>query len=102
MVFRRATLPAVLSWADKPVMIDINWNTYLIACQCYNYIACTGAQLLSVCVEFHRVGGTGLFPVPTLTPPYVPFGIRRFFICDETLRNNPIETHNQIFAGHHF
>lgn len=45
MAFQRAILPAVLSWADKLVMIGKYWNTYLIACQCYiYYIAYTGAQ----------------------------------------------------------
>ena len=34
MAFQRAILPAVLSWADKLVMIGKYWNTYLIACQC--------------------------------------------------------------------
>ena len=44
MAFQRAILPAVLSWADKLVMIGKYWNTYLIACQCYiYYIAYTGA-----------------------------------------------------------
>ena len=31
MAFQRAILPAVLSWADKLVMIGKYWNTYLIA-----------------------------------------------------------------------
>ena len=50
MAFQRAILPAVLSWADKLVMIGKYWNTYLIACQCYiYYIAYTGApSLLSI------------------------------------------------------
>ena len=53
MAFRRATLPAVLSWTDKPVMIGITWNTYLIACQCYiYYIAYTGALEIS---NFSRI-----------------------------------------------
>lgn len=44
MAFQRAILPALLSWADKLVMIGKYWNTYLIACQCYiYYIAYTGA-----------------------------------------------------------
>ena len=47
MAFQRAILPAVLSWADKLVMIGKYWNTYLIACQCYiYYIAYTGAPSL--------------------------------------------------------
>ncbi len=47
MAFQRAILPAVLSWADKLVMIGKYWNTYLIACQCYiYYIAYTGAPTL--------------------------------------------------------
>ena len=44
MAFQRAILPAVLSWADKLVMIGKYWNTYLIACHRYiYYIAYTGA-----------------------------------------------------------
>lgn len=47
MAFQRAILPAVLSWADKLVMIGKYWNTYLIACQCYiYYIAYTGATVV--------------------------------------------------------
>lgn len=47
MAFQRAILPAVLSWADKLVMIGKYWNTYLIACQCYiYYIAYTGAPFI--------------------------------------------------------
>ena len=47
MAFQRAILPAVLSWADKLVMIGKYWNTYLIACQCYiYYIAYTGAPYI--------------------------------------------------------
>ena len=43
-MLRSGILPAVLSWADKLVMIGKYWNTYLIACQCYiYYIAYTGA-----------------------------------------------------------
>ena len=54
MAFQRAILPAVLSWADKLVMIGKYWNTYLIACQCYiYYIAYTGAPTYYV-LE-HRV-----------------------------------------------
>ena len=46
MAFQRAILPAVLSWADKLVMIGKYWNTYLIACHRYiYYIALTGTQL---------------------------------------------------------
>lgn len=49
MAFQRAILPAVLSWADKLVMIGKYWNTYLIACQCYiYYIAYTGAPSMYV------------------------------------------------------
>lgn len=33
MAFQRAILPAVLSWADKLVMIGKYWNTYLIHCE---------------------------------------------------------------------
>ena len=48
MAFRRATLPAVLSLADKPMMIGITWNTYLIVCKFYiYYIAFTGAPFYS-------------------------------------------------------
>ena len=42
MAFQRAILPAVLSWADKLVMIGKYWNTYLIACQCYIYYIVNG------------------------------------------------------------
>ena len=58
MAFQRAILPAVLSWADKLVMIGKYWNTYLIACQYYiYYIAYTGAPyIISVCPFSTSVG----------------------------------------------
>ena len=47
MAFQRAILPAVLSWADKLVMIGKYWNTYLIACQSYiYYIALYGRTIV--------------------------------------------------------
>ena len=44
MAFQRAILPAVLSCADKLVMIGKYWNTCLLASQSnIYYIAYTGA-----------------------------------------------------------
>lgn len=58
MAFQRAILPAVLSWADKLVMIGKYWNTYLIACQSYiYYIALYGRTivvLLTLIVQLYR------------------------------------------------
>lgn len=64
MAFQRAILPAVLSWADKLVMIGKYWNTYLIACQCYiYYIAYTGAPSELMCSHFFD-GIDLIVPVP--------------------------------------
>ena len=60
MAFQRAILPAVLSWADKLVMIGKYWNTYLIACQCYiYYIAYTTeeSEKLEVRTLAEKLGG---------------------------------------------
>ena len=57
MAFQRAILPAVLSWADKLVMIGKYWNTYLIACQCYiYYIAYTGAPTVIFTLILIQIG----------------------------------------------
>ena len=59
MAFQRAILPAVLSWADKLVMIGKYWNTYLIACQCYILLyrlyGRTIVILLALLIDFHRL-----------------------------------------------
>ena len=62
MAFQRAILPAVLSWADKLVMIGKYWNTYLIACQCYiYYIAYTGAPSLVLVATAGKFANPALF-----------------------------------------
>jgi len=61
MAFQRAILPAVLSWADKLVMIGKYWNTYLIACQCYiYYIAYTGAPSIVSFTPLSDTTGIGV------------------------------------------
>lgn len=111
MAFQRAILPAVLSWADKLVMIGKYWNTYLIACQCYiYYIAYTGARRLSIqrpAVLLRWVFGSSP-PNRTYTSPRIRlstnninlFIVTEFFVTLTTYGNSlSFASHHLFFAG---